>query len=160
MNSLFRAVRISYAKAPSDIRESLSLDETASRKLHTYLNKKVGLTNVLVLSTTTFIEVYYCASADLKPIIINALVKQQQITSQENISMLADESYTITTTSDQTVQHLFSVSATPESMGPGGDNMYKLLKKAYEISLQEKVAGSNLRRIMQTILLLRGIRWN
>ncbi|QHT68480.1 hypothetical protein GXP67_18440 [Rhodocytophaga rosea] len=160
MNSLFRAVRISYAKAPSDNSESLSLDETASRKLLTYLGIKVGLTNVLVLSASTFIEVYYCASADLKYIIAEALMKQKLTAIQENISMLTDESYTVATTSEQTVQHLFQLSAGQRKMKANDDDMYQLLKKAYELSVQEKTAGSYLRRIMQTILLLRGIRWN
>jgi glutamyl-tRNA reductase len=160
MSSTFRAVSIFYRNAPAEIRERLSFDETATRKLLQYLRKQVGLTNVLVLSTSSFLEVYYTAAGDQSPAIVEALFLHKQMTYARNNHLLTEDTFTIIYAPGQVVQHLFQISAGSRRMSAGEDDVYTLLKKAYEISSQEKLAGSYLRRIIQTILLFRNVQWN
>ncbi len=66
----FKAVSLSFKKAPLEIRELIALDEAACRRFLHSLHHELALTDLLVLSTCNRTEVYYSAERDQSPAII------------------------------------------------------------------------------------------
>jgi glutamyl-tRNA reductase len=157
----FKAISILHPNLPSHLREIAAFDESACRSLLRYLGYQLGLTNVLVLTTGTRTEVYYCSPADQTQVIAEALFQQKQLTgSFLNTGTLPEELFTVINNPKQAVQHLYQVSAGLASRRTGDEQVYQQVKQAFDRSLQEGLAGVFLRRLMRNILLLRGLRWN
>ncbi|QJX46889.1 glutamyl-tRNA reductase [Hymenobacter taeanensis] len=143
----FKAVSLSFKKAPLEIRELIALDEAACRRfLHT-LHHELGLSDLLVLSTCNRTEVYYSAERDQSPTIIEALGE---------LKGLADISqyfpyFDILDEHTSAVRHLFEVAMGLDAQVVGDLQISNQVKQAYQWSADEDAAGPFLHRVLHTV---------
>ncbi|PJJ48426.1 glutamyl-tRNA reductase [Hymenobacter chitinivorans] len=143
----FKAVSLSFKKAPLEIRELISLDEAACRRfLHT-LHHDLGLTDLLVLSTCNRTEIYYSAPRDQSPGIIEALGQLKGLTEVAPYFPYFD----ILDTYHDAVQHLFEVAMGLDAQVVGDLQISNQVKQAYQWSADEDAAGPFLHRLLHTI---------
>jgi|SRR6476661_1016055 len=147
MSHPFKAVSLSFKKAPLAIRELLSLDEAACRRfLHT-LHHDLGLSDLLVLSTCNRTEVYYAADDDRSREIILALgdLKARPDTAQFL------PYFDLLTSAEEAVQHLFEVAMGLDAQVVGDLQISNQVKTAYQWSADADAAGPFLHRLMHTV---------
>jgi glutamyl-tRNA reductase len=147
MQNQFKAVSLSYKKAPLQIREAISLSEEACKSLLHLLRDFTHATDVLVLSTCNRTEVYYSAEEDLSTQIIKLIGLQNKL------PHIADfkNYFTILNDSDAAVSHLFHVAMGLEAQVVGDIQISNQVKRAYQWSADENMAGPYLHRLMHTI---------
>ncbi|GHA63842.1 glutamyl-tRNA reductase [Pontibacter akesuensis] len=143
----FKAISLSYKKAPLDIRELIALDETSCRLFLQTLKNFIQASDILVLSTCNRTEVYYNADIDYSKDIVKLLGITKGI---DNISQYLDY-FTILTEHDDAVQHLFEVSMGLESQVVGDMQISNQVKQAYQWTADNETAGPFLHRLMHTI---------
>lgn len=143
----FKAVSLSFKKAPLEIRELIALDEAACRRfLHT-LRHELDLTDLLVLSTCNRTEVYYSADRDQSPQIIEALGQLK------SLPELADyfPYFDILDQHTDAVRHLFEVAMGLDAQVVGDMQISNQVKQAYQWSADADAAGPFLHRLLHTI---------
>ena len=147
MQNQFKAVSLSYKKAPLEIRELVSLSEEACKGLLQLLSDYTQATDVLVLSTCNRTEVYYSAEKDLGSEIIKL------IGVQKNISNIGDYAgyFNVFSQPDEAISHLFYVAMGLESQVVGDMQIVNQVKRAYQWTADENMAGPFLHRLMHTI---------
>src|SRR5207237_432088 len=69
----FKAVTLSYKKAPLDIRELIALDEISCKQFLQNLKDFIQASDLLVLSTCNRTEVYYTSDSDASAEIVKLL---------------------------------------------------------------------------------------
>ncbi|MBJ6117522.1 glutamyl-tRNA reductase [Pontibacter sp. BT310] len=143
----FKAISLSYKKAPLDIRELIALDENSCRQFLQALKDFIQATDILVLSTCNRTEVYYNADTDFSQEIVKLLGITKGIS---NISSYFDY-FTILNEHNDAVQHLFDVSMGLESQVVGDMQISNQAKQAYQWSADNDTAGPFLHRLMHTI---------
>ncbi|RIJ37735.1 glutamyl-tRNA reductase [Pontibacter oryzae] len=143
----FKAISLSYKKAPLDIRELIALDETSCRLFLQTLKGFIQASDILVLSTCNRTEVYYNADIDYSTEIVKLLGITKGI---DNITKYFDF-FTIVNEHDDAVQHLFDVSMGLESQVVGDMQISNQVKTAYQWSADNETAGPFLHRLMHTI---------
>jgi len=143
----FKAVSLSFKKAPLAIRELISLDEAACRRFLYALHHDLGLTDLLVLSTCNRTEVYYSADRDQSPAIIEALGQLKGLADiSEHYSY-----FDILDNDRDAVQHLFEVAMGLDAQVIGDLQISNQVKNAYQWSADEDAAGPFLHRLLHTI---------
>ncbi|WP_017732020.1 glutamyl-tRNA reductase [Nafulsella turpanensis] len=147
MQNHFKAVSLSYKKAPLEIRELVSLSEEACKGLLHLLSDYTMATDVLVLSTCNRTEVYYSSEEDLSSDIIKLLGIQK------NIANVADYSayFNLLTQPEEAISHLFHVAMGLDAQVVGDMQIANQVKRAYQWSADENMAGPFLHRLMHTI---------
>ncbi|WP_242921433.1 glutamyl-tRNA reductase [Pontibacter liquoris] len=143
----FKAISLSYKKAPLDIRELIALDENSCRLFLQTLKGFIQASDILVLSTCNRTEVYYNADTDFSADIVKLLGINKGIA---NISQYLDY-FTILNEHDDAVQHLFDVSMGLESQVVGDMQIANQIKQAYQWAADNETAGPFLHRLMHTI---------
>ena len=147
MSHPFKAVSLSFKKAPLAIRELLSLDEAACRRfLHT-LHNELGLTDLLVLSTCNRTEVYYAAEDDRSREIILAL---GHLKDRADIGQFLPY-FDLLPTADAAVQHLFEVAMGLDAQVVGDLQISNQVKVAYQWAADADAAGPFLHRLLHTV---------
>ncbi|AII51857.1 MULTISPECIES: glutamyl-tRNA reductase [Hymenobacter] len=147
MSHPFKAVSLSFKKAPLQIRELIALDEAACRRfLHT-LHHELGLTDLLVLSTCNRTEVYYSADLDYSTAIIAALGKLKGLADASSYEPYFD----LLTEADAAVQHLFEVAMGLDAQVVGDLQISNQVKQAYQWAADEDAAGPFLHRLLHTV---------
>ena len=147
MQNQFKAVSLSYKKAPLQIRELIALNEQSCHELIRLLRDYTTATEVLVLSTCNRTEVYYSAEEDLSSEIIKLIGIQNKIS---NISDYA-EYFTILNDSLKASRHLFHVAIGLEAQVVGDMQISNQVKRAYQLAADEGVAGPFLHRLLHSI---------
>ncbi|RPD46117.1 glutamyl-tRNA reductase [Hymenobacter sediminis] len=143
----FKAVSLSFKKAPLEIRELIALDEAACRRfLHT-LHQELGLTDLLVLSTCNRTEVYYSAERDQSPAIIEALGQLKNLPEVAEYFPYFD----ILDQHSDAVRHLFEVAMGLDAQVVGDMQISNQVKQAYQWSADADAAGPFLHRLLHTI---------
>lgn len=147
MQNQFKAVSLSYKKAPLEIREVISLSEEACKGLLHLLRDYTAASDVLVLSTCNRTEVYYSAEEDLSGEIIKL------IGILNKLPRIADYAgyFKVLNNSDAAVSHLFHVAMGLEAQVVGDIQISNQVKRAYQWSADENMAGPYLHRLMHTI---------
>ncbi|MBO3272565.1 MULTISPECIES: glutamyl-tRNA reductase [Hymenobacter] len=143
----FKAVSLSYKKAPLEIRELIALDEAACRRFLHMLHHDLHLQDLLVLSTCNRTEVYYAADRDQSPAIIEALTQLKQLPDAAAYYPYFD----ILDTYEDAVQHLFEVSMGLDAQVVGDLQISNQVKMAYQYSADADAAGPFLHRLLHTI---------
>jgi len=147
MHKFFKAVSLSYKNAPLNIRELVSFDEDACKRLLKYFKEFTPINEALVLSTCNRTEVYYSADADLSEDIIKLIALER------SINDIADykEFFVVINDHQEALQHLFDVSMGLEAQVIGDLQIANQVKRAYQGSADEDMAGPFLHRLMHTI---------
>jgi glutamyl-tRNA reductase len=147
MSHPFKAVSLSFKKAPLAIRELLSLDEAACRRfLHT-LHHDLGLSDLLVLSTCNRTEVYYAADDDRSREIILALGDLKGRADVGNFLPYFD----LLGTAEAATEHLFEVAMGLDAQVVGDLQISNQVKMAYQWAADADAAGPFLHRLLHSI---------
>jgi glutamyl-tRNA reductase len=143
----FKAISLSYKKAPLDIRELIALDENSCRQFLQTLKGFIQASDILVLSTCNRTEVYYNSDTDYSKEIVKLLGITKGI---DNIGRYFDY-FTILNEHNDAVQHLFDVGMGLESQVVGDMQISNQVKVAYQWAADNDTAGPFLHRLMHTI---------
>ena len=147
MSHPFKAVSLSFKKAPLAIRELLSLDEAACRRFLNTLHNELGLNDLLVLSTCNRTEVYYAAEDDRSREIILAL---GHLKDRADIGQFLPY-FDLLPDADAAVQHLFEVAMGLEAQVVGDLQISNQVKMAYQWAADADAAGPFLHRLLHTV---------
>ena len=147
MSHPFKAVSLSFKKAPLAIRELLSLDEAACRRFLNTLHNELGLNDLLVLSTCNRTEVYYAAEDDRSREIILAL---GHLKDRADIGQFLPY-FDLLPDADAAVQHLFEVAMGLEAQVVGDLQISNQVKTAYQWAADADAAGPFLHRLLHTV---------
>ncbi len=144
MTQNFKALTLTYKTAPVAIREQVSLNETAAKKLHQFIRNYTAATDVLIVSTCNRTEIYYLAEKDFSFEIFKglSLIKNCESGFEQHFSML---------NGSEAVSHLFEVSLGLDAQVMGDLQISGQVKNAYQWSADENMAGPFLHRLMHTI---------
>jgi len=147
MSHPFKAVSLSFKKAPLAIRELLSLDEAACRRfLHT-LHHELGLSDLLVLSTCNRTEIYYAAEDDRSREVILAL---GHLKDRADIGQFLPY-FDLLPTAEAATQHLFEVAMGLDAQVVGDLQISNQVKMAYQWAADADAAGPFLHRLLHTV---------
>jgi glutamyl-tRNA reductase len=140
----FKALTLTYKTAPVAIREQVSLNESAVKKLHQFIRNYTSATDVLIVSTCNRTEVYYLAEKDFSVEIFKglSLIKNCDPGFEKHFTILSGH---------EAVSHLFEVSLGLDAQVMGDLQISGQVKNAYQWSADENMAGPFLHRLMHTI---------
>jgi glutamyl-tRNA reductase len=147
MNVSFKAISLSYKSSPIHIRESVALNEIECRRLLTLIKNYIPGNDVLVLSTCNRTEVYYQAEQDFSSQIISLIALEKGIVDASTIF----SHFLVINSTAEAIRHLFHVSLGLESQVVGDLQISSQVKRAYQYSADEGMAGPFLHRLMHTI---------
>ncbi|GAB3231148.1 glutamyl-tRNA reductase [Hymenobacter seoulensis] len=143
----FKAVSLSFKKAPLEIRELIALDEAACRRFLNTLRHELDLTDLLVLSTCNRTEIYYSAERDQSPAIIEALGQLKNLPEVTDYFPYFD----ILDRHSDAVRHLFEVAMGLDAQVVGDLQISNQVKQAYQWSADADAAGPFLHRLLHTV---------
>ena len=143
----FRAVGLSHQHAPLALRERLALDEAVCRRLLATLHQRLGLADVLVLSTCSRTEIYYCHAHDRSAAVLSALVHEK---GEPDAAEFAPHVARYTAPG-AAVQHLFEVALGLDAPVLGDQQIGGQVKRAYQWAAEAGTAGPYLHRLLHTI---------
>ena len=146
MQGKFRAISLSYKKAPVEIREIISIDELTIKALLGEISQVLNISEALILSTCNRTEVYYSAEQSLDSEIIKLIAIKKGILNAD-----AYLSYFNSFEGKAAVNHLFRVSLGLEAQVVGDLQISNQVKRAYQWSADASLAGPFLHRLMHTI---------
>lgn len=144
MTENFKALVLTYKTAPVAIRELVSLNEEASKKLLHFIRDFTAATDVLVVSTCNRTEIYYLAEQDYSEIIFKGISLIKHIAGEVR------EHFTRLNAGDA-IQHLFDVAIGLDAQVIGDLQISGQVKRAYQWTADENLAGPFLHRLMHTI---------
>jgi glutamyl-tRNA reductase len=147
MDPHFRALCLTYHKAPIAFREKIALDEASCKRLMQQLREFTDAQEILILSTCNRTEVYYSAHDNCTDAILSFLGIEKNI---PDLSQHKDyfESFD---QAEEAIQHLFEVSMGLDSQVVGDMQISNQVKLAYQWSADVNMAGPFLHRLMHTI---------
>jgi len=144
MTQNFKALVLTYKTAPVVIREQVSLNEEAAKKLLHFIRDYAQATDVLIVSTCNRTEIYYLSEKDLSQTILKGLglIKNPEQGFEQHFSQYAGQ---------PAVQHLFEVALGLDAQVIGDLQISGQVKKAYQWTADENMAGPFLHRLLHTI---------
>lgn len=146
MENTFKLSGFSFKNTPIDIREKLALNESEAKQLIKFLTDTVQANDLMVLSTCNRTEVYYNHPNNLNNEIATSLALIKGLNKDEVCKYL-----TCVEDTNTTVNHLFEVAMGLDAQVVGDIQISNQVKKAYQWSADENVAGPMLHRLMHTI---------
>ncbi|MDJ0364258.1 glutamyl-tRNA reductase [Hymenobacter sp. H14-R3] len=147
MSHSFKAVSLSFRKAPLAIRELLALDEAACRRFVQQLRTELHLADVLVLSTCNRTEIYYAHDDDFSAAIIRALGELKNRPDALSFAPYFD----LYTEAEAATRHLFEVALGLDAQVVGDMQIISQVKQAYQWTADADAAGPFLHRLLHTI---------
>lgn len=144
MTHNFKALALTYRTAPVAIRENVSLNEGATKKLHQFIRNYTTASDVLIVSTCNRTEIYYLSEKDFSSEIFKglSLIKACESGFEQHFTHLSGR---------DAVLHLFEVSLGLDAQVMGDLQISGQVKSAYQWSADENMAGPFLHRLMHTI---------
>jgi glutamyl-tRNA reductase len=144
MTQNFKALVLTYKTAPVEVREQVSLNEEGSKKLLAFIRDYATTNDVLVVSTCNRTEVYYLAEQDYSEVIFRGLeiIKGIEGSYRTHFTQLSGH---------DAVQHLFEVAMGLDAQVIGDLQISGQVKRAYQWTADENMAGPFLHRLLHTI---------
>jgi len=144
MTQNFKALVLTYKTAPVEVREQVSLNEEGSKKLLAFIRDYATTNDVLVVSTCNRTEVYYLAEQDYSEAIFRGLeiIKGIEGGYRTHFRQLSGQ---------DAVQHLFEVAMGLDAQVIGDLQISGQVKRAYQWTADENMAGPFLHRLLHTI---------
>lgn len=146
MQDNFKAISLNLKLAPLKIRELVALNEGDTYRLLQKIAETTNANDVLVLSTCNRTEVYYAAEEDYGAHIIKLIGVEKCISDFKMYHGYFEEMK-----GKDAVRHLFRVSAGLEAQVVGDMQITNQVKRAYQATVDEDMAGPFLHRLMHTI---------
>ncbi len=145
MINRFRVVGISYKTSSIEIREKLSLSDSDCLNLLGSIRELFDFEDALILSTCNRTEIYYSSEADQADGLVSLLCLQKQIRKERVIDSFWREQ------GEKAVSHIYSVAMGLDAKVLGDTQISNQVKRAYQNSADENVAGPFLHRLMHSI---------
>jgi glutamyl-tRNA reductase len=144
MTENFKSLALSYKTAPLLVREQVSLNESAVKQLLHFLRDYTQATDLLVVSTCNRTEIYYSSEKDLSEDIFKgiAFIKNPEKGFEQHFAKFEAMA---------SIRHLFEVAIGLDAQVIGDLQISGQVKRAYQWSADENVAGPFLHRLMHTI---------
>jgi glutamyl-tRNA reductase len=146
MYEKFRVVGLSYRLSPLEMREMVSLGEGEINGFIRTLNEILGLEEVMVISTCNRTEIYYSHETSKKSEIISMLLLKKgnpgTFEIKDNFRELSGL---------DAVEHLYRVSLGLDAKVLGDIQISSQIKRAYQASADEQLAGPFLHRLMHSV---------
>lgn len=146
MNNSFKILGLSFKNTPIAIREKLALNEENAKKLLKFLGDFTEANDVMILSTCNRTEIYYNHTEDYSKEIIQGIALLKHVEAKDIAKHFELES-----DHDKAVEHLFEVSMGLQAQVVGDLQISNQVKRAYQWSADENMAGPFLHRLMHTI---------
>jgi glutamyl-tRNA reductase len=145
MTERFRAVCLSYRTSTLEVRELLSFNDEENRQLLVQLKEVLGLEDALIISTCNRSEIYYVSEKDLSREVMSLACFQKRIDRK-----LVDQAFRVLE-GEEAVRHLYEVALGLDAKVLGDIQISNQVKRAYQCSADEGLAGPLLHRIMHSI---------
>jgi glutamyl-tRNA reductase len=144
MTENFKLLALTYKTAPLEVREQVSLNESASKQLLHFLRDFASATDVLIVSTCNRTEIYYVSEHDLSGAIFKglSLIKSLETGFERHFAKFEGKA---------AVSHLFEVAIGLDAQVIGDLQVSGQVKNAYQWSADENMAGPFLHRLLHTI---------
>jgi glutamyl-tRNA reductase len=146
MQGNFRAISLSYKKAPVEIREIISIDEQTIKQLLSEISQLLPISEALILSTCNRTEVYYSSEVDLDESIVNLISLKKGIDTSKSYF-----EYFNSFEASKAVEHLYRVSMGLDAQVVGDLQISGQVKNAYQWCADAGLAGPFLHRLMHSI---------
>ncbi len=147
MHRHFKSISLTYKNSPLEIRERVALNEEETIRLLRQISAYTEAQDVLVLSTCNRTEVYYAARQVLDEEIIKLIGIIKGFAEVE----LLKTHFTALHDHQEAMRHLFYVAMGLEAQVVGDMQITNQVKRAYQASANEDMAGPFLHRLMHTI---------
>lgn len=147
MHHEFKVITLNHKHAPLAVRELVALDAEEVTRLIRKITEFTNAQDILVLSTCNRTEVYYASPHNLSDELIKLIGIEKGIA---DIDRLRNYFVQINQGADA-ARHLFRVSVGLEAQVLGDMQISNQVKRAYQASADENVAGPFLHRLMHTI---------
>jgi len=143
----FRILGFSHHTTPLKFREKLTFKEEEARSFIVRMKDLLGVEEALLISTCNRTEFYYVSDENKDSDIISLLKieKNFQVESEEF------EDYFISESDIDAVRHLFEVALGLDARVLGDIQISNQVKKAYQASADENLAGPLLHRLLHSI---------
>lgn len=147
MHNNFKAIGLSFSNAPIEIREQIAIDEHVCRRLLKYFKEFTDFTDVFILSTCNRTEIYYSSESDQSDTILKLIGIEKNLSDILSLK----EYFNIYNDHDEAVTHLFNVAMGVEAQVVGDMQISNQVKRAYQMTADENLAGPFLHRLLHTI---------
>lgn len=147
MKEGFKVLSLSYKKAPLEIREVLSIDDTLAKEFLSEFPHIAEVNDLMVLSTCNRTEIYYSSTSDLSSEIIVYLGTKKGLANPAQYLQYFDSIIN----ADQASEYLFRVSMGLEAQVVGDLQIINQIKRAYQLTADANMAGPYLHRLLHTI---------
>lgn len=147
MHHEFKAITLNHKHTPLAVRELVALNAEEVIRLIRKITEFTNAQDILVLSTCNRTEVYYASAQNLSEELIKLIGIEKGIADIDQLQNYFVE----INNSAEAAQHLFRVSIGLEAQVLGDMQISNQVKRAYQASADENVAGPFLHRLMHTI---------
>ena len=141
----FRIVGVSHHTSPIFVREKFTLTEPEVVSFLGSIKEFLNVDDVLALSTCNRTEIWYSSDKDLSSCLITLLCLQKQV-NKNDVS-----SYFWKKTGIDAVKHVYTVSLGLDARVIGDIQISNQVKRAYQHSADEGMAGPFLHRLMHSV---------
>ena len=142
----FRLLSLTYRSASLEVREKVSLNQDDSADFLVKLQSYTNVEESLILSTCNRTEIYYSAEENLSEVILKLLKIEKSL--PESFAL---EQYFNEVEGMSAIRHLFKVAIGLDSQLVGDMQITNQVKKAYQTSADNNMAGPFLHRLLHTI---------
>ena len=146
MQNNFRLLSLTYRNAPIEIREKVAMSEHEAAVFLRNLKNLISVEEALVLSTCNRTEVYYVSQKDLSQEIIKLIRVEKNLAEVKDLP-----DYFISLNEQKAMRHLFYVAIGLDSQVVGDMQITSQVKRAYQASADENMAGPFMHRLLHTI---------
>ena len=147
MHNQFKAISLSYKKAPLEIREQVALDEVLTKKLLDMISECTDISEALVISTCNRTEIYYASPSDQSEVLVKLLVACKGFGRFQDLISY----FEVINSNGSAVLHLFNVAIGLEAQVVGDLQIINQVKNAYQWSADQSMAGPYVHRLLHTI---------
>lgn len=146
MQPTFRAIGLSYHNSPLELRELIAFNEHTSKSFLRNLNSTLGIGEAMVLSTCNRTEIYYSAESNLDSNVLSLLSIEKGLEKDINLA-----SYAKGFEFKEAIMQLYKVALGLDSKVLGDLQISNQMKKAYQWSADEGMAGPFMHRLLHSI---------
>ena len=143
----FRSFSLSYKTAPVEVREIVALNADQIASLLKKIKENSSATEALILSTCNRTEVYYSSETEINQELQKMILREKGVVDNQNVlaHFKSHES------EEASELHLFRVAMGLEAQVVGDMQITNQVKRAYQQSADEDMAGAFLHRLLHTI---------
>jgi len=146
MVNKFKSIGVSYKELNLELRSMVSMNEEQCQSLLLHLKEEYAINELLVVSTCNRTEIFYCSEKDLSKEIFQSILTSKGLISKQDLFPLF-----VFLEAKKSIERLFSIAIGLESQVLGDLQIINQVKKAYQLSADNDLAGPFLHRLMHSI---------